>query len=162
LRGSTVDYRLAPKTPFPGPQEDCYAALLWLAANAVALMARDRAGPRLCAQILTYPMLDHRTGGCDCLYRNRVTGEFGWRRKHNQFGWEALRGNYALDDACVGSLDLFLDENFGYARRLITAGVQTELHYYPGALHGFNILAAAQVSQILNRDLTAATRRFLA
>ncbi len=33
----SVDYRLAPETPFPGPQEDCYAGLDWLIANATAL-----------------------------------------------------------------------------------------------------------------------------
>ncbi len=203
----TVDYRLSPETPFPGPQEDCYAALLWLAANAatlgvdpqriaiagesaggglaaaVSLMARDRSGPPLCAQILTYPMLDHRTGGPECPYNNPVTGEFGWTRAHNQFGWEALRAEYALDDARVGwfsparatnlvglppawigvgSLDLFLDENFAYAQRLIAAGVPTGFHCYPGAPHGFNILAATQVSQALIRDQIAALRRVLA
>jgi acetyl esterase len=202
----SVDYRLAPETPFPGPQEDCYAALAWLFGNAdtlgvdpgriaiagesagaglaaaVALMARDRGAPPLCAQILTYPMLDHRTGGPDCPWRNPVTGEFVWTRSHNRFGWDALRGDYALDDERigwfsparaidlsglpptwigVGSLDLFVDESFDYARRLIASGVSTEFNCYAGAPHGFNILAAAQVSQALNRDLIAATRRWL-
>ena len=202
----SVDYRLAPETPFPGPQEDCYAALLWLFANAdvlgvdpariaiagesagaglaaaVALMARDCGAPTPSAQILTYPMLDHRTGGPDCLWNNPMTGEFVWTRAHNRFGWDALQGDYALDDERigwfsparatdlsglpptwigVGSLDLFLDENFDYARRLIASGVPTEFHCYAGAPHGFNILAATQVSQALNRDLIAATRRLL-
>ena len=30
----SVDYRLAPETPAPGPANDCYAGLVWLAANA--------------------------------------------------------------------------------------------------------------------------------
>jgi acetyl esterase/lipase len=41
----------------------------------------------------------------------------------------------------VGELDPFCDENVEYARRLIEADVQTELHVYPGAYHGFEVLA---------------------
>src|SRR5215469_12155521 len=33
----SVDYRLAPETPHPGPVEDCYAALKWLHDNADGL-----------------------------------------------------------------------------------------------------------------------------
>jgi len=76
----SVDYRLAPETRFPGPVEDCYAALQYVVnsaaalgvdgsrvavagdsaggnlAIAVALMARDRGGPALCHQALFYPV----------------------------------------------------------------------------------------------------------
>jgi acetyl esterase/lipase len=37
----------------------------------------------------------------------------------------------------VGSVDLFIDEDIEYARRLIAAGVLTELTVVPGAFHGF-------------------------
>jgi acetyl esterase len=202
----SVDYRLAPETPFPGPQEDCYAALEWLFANAdalcidpariavsgdsaggglaaaLALMVRDRGGPRLAAQLLTYPMLDHRTGGPDDPYLNPMTGEFVWTRECNQFGWAALRGDYAIDDAhCgwfspalatdlaglppawigTGTLDLFLDENLAYAQRLSRAGVAAEVHSFAGAIHGFNAIANADVSRRFARQYADAISRLV-
>jgi acetyl esterase len=202
----SVEYRLAPETPFPGPQQDCLDGLTWFAAHAselgvdparigivgesaggglaaaTALMARDTGGPSLAAQALVYPMLDHRTGSDQCRWRNRSTGEFVWTRQANRFGWEALRGDYAADDhrkgwfspalaedlsglpptlILTGSLDLFLDEDLDYARRLVDAGVPLELHSYPGAIHAFNVVAEAAVSQAFTRDLLGGIARVL-
>jgi acetyl esterase len=202
----SVDYRLSPEVPFPGPQEDCYAALSWLIANAATLgidparivvtgesaggglaaalahMVRDRGEYRIAGQLLIYPMLDHRTGGADDAYCNPTTGEFVWTREANRYGWAALQGDYALDDArlgwfsparadsltglapafiSVGGLDLFLDEDFDYARRLSAAGVPVELHSYPGAMHAFNMVETAAVAQQFSRDMMAGMARLL-
>lgn len=203
---ASVEYRLAPEHPFPAPQEDCLAALSWLADNAAelgvdptrigitgesaggglaaatALMARDSGGPKLAGQFLTYPMLDHRTGGPDCPYRNPTTGEFVWTRASNVFGWSALQGDYGAEDdrkgwfspalaedlsglpptwIGTGSLDLFLDENLDYARRLTCAGVPVELHSYPGAIHAFNAVADSTLAKSYARDLLSAIARVL-
>jgi triacylglycerol lipase len=202
-----VDYRLAPETPFPGPQEDNYAALLWLVDHAgelgvdparivvmggsaggglaasLTLMIRDRGGPSLAGQLLIYPMLDWRTGGPDDPYRNRHTGEFIWTREKNQFGWSALRGDYRPTDErkhwfspamaetladlppayiATGALDLFLDENLDYARRLIDCGVRTELHVYPGAIHGFEMVPETDLGEQAAADLKRALGWLLA
>ena len=204
---ASVEYRLAPEHPFPAPQEDCYAALAWLAgeaealgadpaklvitgesaggglAAAVALMARDRGGPALAGQVLTYPMLDHRTGGPDCRYKNPGVGEFVWTPEGNQIGWTALKGDYGVDDERkgwfspalaedlsslpptwigTGSLDLFFDEDLDYARRLVAAKVPVELHSYPGAIHGFNMVAEAAISRRFAADMLGAMTRMLA
>lgn len=198
----SVDYRLAPETPHPGPVEDCYTALRWLYANAgalgvdatriavsgesaggglaaaLALLARDRGEVPLVYQRLIYPMLDDRT----CAERdpNPFTGEFVWTRADNRFGWRALLGHepgvpgvspYAAPARAedlsglppafisVGALDLFLDENMEYARRLLHAGVPTELHVYPGAFHGSDLAADATVTVEARRNAREALRR---
>lgn len=200
---ASVEYRLAPEHPFPAPQEDCLAALNWLVslpqvdadrvgvigesaggglAASVALMARDLGGPKLAAQFLTYPMLDHRTGGDDCRYNNPTTGEFIWTRASNRFGWGALKGHYEPTDGRkgwfspslaedlsglpptwigTGSLDLFYDEDLDYARRLVAAGVPVELHSYPGAIHAFNAVAGSRLAQAFGRDLMGAIAHWL-
>ena len=61
----------------------------------------------------------------------------------------------------VGALDLFLEEDMEYARRLTRAGVPTELHVYPGVYHGFQMVPHAYVTQAAARDQISAIRRAL-
>jgi acetyl esterase/lipase len=62
----------------------------------------------------------------------------------------------------VGSLDVFRDEDIEYASRLLAAGIATELHVYPGAPHGFEMIVPnAAVAQACQRDITEALRRAL-
>jgi acetyl esterase/lipase len=134
-------------------------------AAALALLARDRGGVQPCFQLLIYPMLDSRTGRSED--EHPWTGEFIWTRSANRFGWDSLLGpgEGSAEDChvvparatdlsrlppayiSVGALDLFLEENLEYARRLTRAGVPVELHVFPGAFHGFELAAEAGVSQ---------------
>lgn len=147
---------------------------------ALALLARDRGGVQPCFQMLIYPMIDDQTGArAD---EHPYTGEFVWTRMANQFGWRALLGeNDPGADAghivparatnlaglppayiSVGALDLFLEEDIEYARRLMRAGVPVELHVYPGAFHGFELAAEAAVSKRAEAERRAALARAFA
>ncbi len=149
-------------------------------AASLALLARDRGMVAPCLQALIYPMLDDRTGST--LRASSLAGEFVWTAGSNRFGWSALLGHppggrdtspYASAARAqalaglppcfiaVGALDLFIEENIEYARRLIQAGVPTELHVYPGAVHGFDLVQHARVSRSFVHDLEAALRRAL-
>lgn len=148
-------------------------------AAALALLARDRGEHALAFQHLIYPMIDDRT----CVRAaHPFTGEFVWDADKNRFGWTALLGQapggadvspYAAaaraEDLAglpptyiaAGALDLFVDENVEYAQRLIRAGVPTELHVYPGAFHGFDMIPGPRTAQAAARDSRAALHRAL-
>ncbi|WP_432565102.1 alpha/beta hydrolase [Kineococcus sp. SYSU DK003] len=149
-------------------------------AACLALLARDRGGPPLAFQFLVFPMLDDRTVTTDD--PNPVTGEFVWTREANAFGWRCLLGTapggpdvspYAAAARAqdlsglppafleVGSLDLFLDEDLEYARRLVRAGVPTELHVHPGAFHGYQRALTSTVARTSAQLGTTALRRAL-
>jgi len=56
----------------------------------------------------------------------------------------------------VGSIDLFVDEDIDYARRLIDAGVPTELNVVPGAFHGFDFVGTTSIAKQFKSALIAA------
>jgi acetyl esterase/lipase len=141
-------------------------------AAAIALLARDRGEISLCFQCLQCAMLDDRTAVTTD--PNPFAGEYAWTPPDNRFGWSALLGHepgrpdvspYASPARAtnltglpssfiwVGALDLFVDENIEYARRLVRVGVPTELRVYPGVTHG-NLLVADAPSTALNREDT--------
>lgn len=149
-------------------------------AAALALLVRDRGEMRLAFQHLTYPMLDDRT--CIAADQHPFTGHLAWNRASNAYGWQALLarepGSEGVDCYAaparadnlaglpptfigVGALDLFLDENLDYARRLTRAGVAVELHVYPGAFHSFERAVDAQVTREAIRISRRAYARFL-
>ncbi|WBC15464.1 alpha/beta hydrolase [Micromonospora sp. WMMA1998] len=176
----SVDYRLAPEHPDPAPVEDCYAGLRWLADHAgplgldpdrivlsgnsaggalaagLALLSRDRGGPRPRGQLLQFPMLDDRCISDSCRQLSRVGL---WDGLSNRAGWTALLGArrgtasvscYAAPARAtdlsglppayleVGSVEALRDEGIAYASRIWQAGGQAELHVWSGAFHSFD------------------------
>jgi acetyl esterase/lipase len=140
-------------------------------AAALALLARDRGlpGPPIASQLLIYPMIDDR----------QITKSSGWDvpiwpPSSNRFGWDSYLGDLSGDAVpiyaaaaraldlsglppaliIVGALDGFVDENVDYATRLNHAGVDVELHLYPGAPHGFDgLLPGTGVAKTAASDI---------
>ncbi|MCI0157602.1 alpha/beta hydrolase [Leifsonia shinshuensis] len=168
----------------PGPRgtagaEDCYAALEWFASHteelgvdterllvsgasaggglsaSVALMARDRGGPRLAGQLLDCPMLDDRD---DTVSAAQYDGIGAWDRNNNDTAWNAILGPDRFGDTvspyaaparatdlsglppayiAVGAAEVFRDEAVAYASGIWAAGGPAELHVWSGGYHGF-------------------------
>jgi triacylglycerol lipase len=149
-------------------------------AAALALLVRDRGEYVLQFQHLIYPMLDDRT--CIASDPHPHAGVYIWTPHNNRFGWSSLLGTEpgsepvspyaaparATDLAglpptylATGALDLFLEEDLEYARRLARAGVPVELHVYEGAVHGFDLSPSASLAERARRDSRSALQRRL-
>jgi acetyl esterase len=62
----------------------------------------------------------------------------------------------------VNELDPLRDEGLAFAQRLLSAGVSTELHCWPGAFHGFALVQTATITQRAQQALQGALSRGLA
>lgn len=112
----SVDYRLSPESPFPGPVNDCYDATCWVVKNssqlgvdatrlavagdsaggqlsaAVCLKSRDESGPAISLQALLYPVVepDFETQS----YRDFADG-YGLTRETMRWFWAQFLGDQA-------------------------------------------------------------------
>jgi acetyl esterase len=176
-----VHYRLAPEHKFPAGPEDCYAATQWAAAHAatihadatriavggdsaggtlatvVALMARDRGGPKLVYQLLIYPVTDYYLPGT-LSYVENADGYFLTRDLMIWFWNQYLQSEadakhpYAsplqatdlsgLPPALVQTVefDPLRDEGEQYVARLREAGVPVAHIRYNQTIHGFVLM----------------------
>jgi acetyl esterase/lipase len=147
-------------------------------AAATALLARDRKGPKLCFQLLDIPELDDRL---ETPSMKAFTDTPMWNRPNAICSWKHYLGPnhkgevspYAapsrakdlagLPPAYVSTMefDPLRDEGIDYALRMLQAGVQVELHSYPGTFHGSGFIATAEVSKRAAADGMAALARGL-
>ncbi len=173
----TAEYRLAPEHKFPTAPEDCYATLLWMVEHAdelgidadriavggqsaggnlatvVALMARDRGGPKIVQQVLEIPapdmvgILDYPSAsefGTGYLITSDMVGEINAdylptpEDAHNPYASPILADLTGLPPAHVmtAEYDLVRDAGEAYAKRLQEAGVPTTMRRHAGHIHG--------------------------
>lgn len=193
-----VDYTRSPEARFPVANEEAYAATQWVAANGpsigidpariavagdsaggnmaamVAIMAKARGGPKLCAQVMFYPS----TGGSPDLPSRRqfatdyfLTAETSmWFWKHyigdasretQAAAWPLLRSGEdlaGLPPALIitAECDLLRDEGEAYARKLSQAGVRVTATRCLGTLHGFTVANAMAESGAARNSLAQA------
>lgn len=150
-------------------------------AATTALRVRDHGGPSLYGLFLNCPMLDDRMTTTSA---HQFDETVLWTQPMNVLGWTSLLGDRYQSDAVtsyeaagratslaglpptfieVGSADIFRDEDVDFAGRMWADGGDVELHVWPGAIHGFDVIApkaAVSVSAVNAR--TDWIRRLLA
>jgi acetyl esterase/lipase len=178
------NYSLSPEARYPTALEESYAVLQWVADHgadkdldfariaiagdsvggnmtaALTLMAKERSGPSLVAQLLFYPVTN-ASFDTDS-YREFATGYF-LRRDAMRWFWDQYTIEEAQRDEITASplrarteqlaglppalvvtaeADVLRDEGEAYGRKLRAAGIDVTATRYEGVIHDFVMLNA--------------------
>jgi acetyl esterase len=201
---ASVDYRMGPEHRFPAAVEDSFAALEWLHAHAaslgadpkrlgvhgdsaganlaavVALMARDRGGPRLRLQSLIYPVGDYTLSAPSYATFAQGNGVLT-REAMRWFAYHYLRSPADAADwrasplraasfagvapaiVVTAECDVLHDDGENYADALRRAGVPVEYREYLGMIHGFfGMVPVVDDAIAAQREVWAAFKRAFA
>jgi acetyl esterase len=178
------DYSRSPEAHYPIAIEQNYATAQWIVNNgatrnldasriavvgdsvggnmsiALTMMAKERGGPRLAAQVLFYPVTDANFDTpsyqrfAEGYFLSRAGMQWFWDQyttseaQRNEITASPLRATTeqlaGLPPALVitGEADVLRDEGEAYARKLRTAGVPVTAVRYQGIIHDFVMLNA--------------------
>jgi acetyl esterase len=196
----SVDYRLAPEHPWPTAAEDVYSVTRWVSDNATtlggdtgriavggdsaggnlaavtALMARDRGGPSLVAQMLIYPMItpdftteSYRLFGAG-YYNPAEALRWYWDQyapdesdRTNPYVSPLNADLHGLPPAVVviAGHDPLRDEGLRFGEALAAAGVPTVVRRFDGGIHGFMTMPSLDIAQAARAQLCSDTAALL-
>ena len=193
------EYSLSPEARYPTAIEESYAVLEWVAGQgaehdldgdriaiagdsvggnmsaALTLLAKQRSGPKLAAQVLFYPVTD---AGFDTDSYHQFAEGYFLRRDAMQWFWnqyttdEAERNQLtasplraSVDDLAglpaalviTAEADVLRDEGEAYANKLREAGVPVVATRYQGIIHDFVMLNALRATNAAQAAITQAT-----
>ncbi|MEN3281048.1 MAG: acetyl esterase [Solirubrobacteraceae bacterium] len=190
------EYSRSPEVRYPVAIEECYEALLWVAERgadagldksriavagdsvggnmsaALTLMAKQRSGPALAAQLLYYPVTD---AAFDTASYHQFAEGYHLRRDAMQWFWD----QYAPDESdraqvtasplratssqlaglpsalvITGEADVLRDEGEAYAANLRAAGVAVTAARYGGIIHDFVMLDPLRETRAADAAIT--------
>jgi acetyl esterase len=197
----SVGYGLAPEHPWPSPAEDVYAVTRWVADNcialdvdpariaiggdsaggnlavATALMARDRGGPALAAQLLIYPMItpdftteSYRLYGAGYYnpaealrwYWDQYVPDHADRRHPYVSPLHADLEGLPPAVVVIAGHDPLRDEGLRFSAALAAAGVPTVVRRFDGGIHGFMTMPSLDLAQSARAQLCSDAAALLA